>query len=506
MAKNISIETLKNRLREIAYFTSISAILHWDQEVHMPKKAIEYRAKTMAEISAIIHQKFTALDHDKLLTNLKNEIPEGKYSDEEESLILECWRDYSLETKLPEDHVRAVSELSSKAHHYWIEARKQSDFSLFLPCLEKTIALQKKTAEYLGYEKSPYDALLDIYEPGMTTEKALVILNDVKDFLVPFLAKIKKSKIKIDSKKLFGKFPIDEQIVFNRFVAEKLGYDLDAGKIDASTHPFTITFHQTDVRITTRYKTEDVLYSLGSTIHETGHALYEQGLIGNDFGTPLGQAISLGIHESQSRMWENNIGKSLEFWKYFYPKLQKAFPVPYKKVPLQEFYSIINKVTPSLIRTEADEVTYNLHIILRFEIEKELIEGTLLAKDAPKVWNEKMKKYFGVTVPNDRLGILQDVHWSGGSFGYFPTYSFGNLYSAQFYAAMLKDIPDLTIRFAKGDFVAAREWLRKKIHVHGKRYTASELVLEVTGEPLSSKYFQDYLTEKYSKIYNLKNK
>lgn len=502
--KTTPIETLRNRLQEIARLSSTLSVLDWDQQVHLPKKAVEYRARMISELSALIHQKYLTLDHDKLLTLLKDGAEKDKYTGEERALILESWRDYEKQIKLPEAHVREVSELSSKAHYHWAEARKQSDFSLFLPWLEKTILLQRKTAKYLGYKKTPYDALIDIYEPGMTTEKTSLILNDLKDFLVPFLAKIKKSKIKIDPKKIQGNFPIAKQIEFNTSVAKKIGYDLEAGKIDVSTHPFTTTFHPTDVRITTRYKDEDALYALGSTIHETGHALYEQGLLEQDFGTPLGEAISLGIHESQSRMWENNIGKSLAFWRYFYPKFQKEFPVPFKKMPLEEFYAILNKVTPSLIRTDADEVTYNLHVIVRFEIEKELIEGTLEAKDAPKVWNQKIEQYLGIKVPNDRLGILQDVHWSGGSFGYFPTYSFGNLYSAQFYTAMLKDIPDLSKRFTRGDFIAAREWLRKKIHIHGKRYTADELVLEVTGEPLSSKYFQDYLINKYSKTYNLK--
>lgn len=500
----IPIEILKSRLKEIALFSSASYVLQWDQEVHMPKKAVEYRAKTLSELSALIHQKYLALDRDKLLTLLKENLEKGKYADDEEALILETWRNYEQRTKLPEAHVRELSELTSNAQHHWAEARKQSDFSLFLPWLEKMIFLQKKTAKYLGYKKSPYDALLDVNEPGMTADKASKILNDVKDFLIPFLLKIKKSKIKVDAKKTKGEFPILNQIGFNLFVAKKIGYDLEAGKIDSSTHPFTITFHQTDVRFTTRFKENDALYALGSTIHETGHALYEQGLTEEDFGTPLGEAISLGIHESQSRMWENNIGKSLDFWKYFYPKLQKEFPKPFKKLPMTEFYKIVNKVTPSFIRTEADEVTYNLHIIMRFEIEKELMEGTLEAKNAPKVWNQKMQKYLGVKVPSDRLGILQDVHWSGGLFGYFPTYSFGNLYAAQFYAAMLKDIPDLAKRFARGEFLTAREWLRNKIHVHGKRYTADELVLEVTGESLNSKYFQEYLIAKYSKIYNLK--
>jgi carboxypeptidase Taq len=288
---------------------------------------------------------------------------------------------------------------------------------------------------------------------------------------------------------------------FNKFVVQKIGFDFDAGRLDTTTHPFATGLHPEDVRITTRYKEDDVLYSLGSAIHEAGHGLYEQGLPSEHFGTPLAEAVSLGIHESQSRMWENLIGKSEPFWKYFYPKLQKEFPEPFRKVSLKDFYRAINNVTPSLIRTEADEVTYNLHIILRFEIEKEMIEGSIDLKDLPNIWRAKMKEYFGISVPNDTLGVLQDVHWSTGLIGYFPTYSFGNLYSAQFFAAMKRDIPDAGKKIAAGKFEEIREWLRHHIHSRGKLYKAGALVKKVTGEPLRSAYFIDYLKQKYGRMY-----
>jgi carboxypeptidase Taq len=278
---------------------------------------------------------------------------------------------------------------------------------------------------------------------------------------------------------------------------------MDAGRIDISTHPFCSGFNPNDVRMTTRYRPDDILYSIGSTIHETGHGLYEQGLLAEHFGTPLSESVSLGIHESQSRMWENIIGKSEAFWKHFYPKLQKDFPKPFKKLPLKEFLKTVNKVNPSLIRTEADEVTYNLHVILRFEIEKDMIEGKIKLEDLPEIWNSKVKKYLGIEVPNDTLGVLQDVHWSTGGIGYFPTYSLGNLYSAQFYAAMKKNIPDIEKQISGGRFDQILGWLRKNIHNHGKIYKASELVKKVTGEKLSSKYFNEYIQKKYTDIYSL---
>lgn len=510
MPKNkpdLSIEQLEERLRDIAHIASAISVLHWDQDVHMPPKGADYRAKTISHLSGLVHQKFVALDSDGLLTNLKKQFKQGKYSDEEMALVREVWRDYSRQKKLPEAHVRELAELSSKAPVVWAKAREKSDFKLFQPLLEKMFVLQRRSAEYLGFTDSPYDALLDMYEPGMTVKKTTLILGDLKKFLIPFIAKIKtakaKAKIKIDTGKIEGDFPIPEQFEFNKFVAANLGYDLDAGRIDPSTHPFTINFNPHDVRFTTRYNQKDLTYALGSTIHEAGHALYEQGLLIENFGTPIGEAISLGVHESQSRMWENLIGQSEEFWKFFYPHLQKRFPKPFKKVSLGEFYKIINAVNPSFIRTGADEVTYNIHIIIRFEIEKEVMEGTLEVKDIPKVWNQKMQEYLGVKVPDDRRGVLQDVHWSSGLVGYFPTYSFGNLYSAQLYVAMRNDIPDLEKRISKGDLKVAREWLRKKIHIHGRKYTADELLLEVTGESLNSKHFEDYLTKKYTKLYNI---
>ncbi len=500
--KNIKpVDELTKRLVEISHLTSVLNLLFWDQEVYMPKKGADGRASSIGQLTAIIHKKFTSIDDDGLLSGLKKQLDEKRIKGKDAVIVAETWRSFEREKKLPEDFVKESAEVISKSQGVWAEARAKNDFSMFLPWLTKIVKLKRKEAEFVGYAKSPYDALIDVCEPGMTSEETFQILNDLKDFLVPFLKDIRSSKVKINDKRILGKFPIEKQILFNEMVAKQIGFDFDAGRVDKTTHPFAIGINPQDVRITTRYRENNVLYSLGGTIHEAGHGLYEQGLPFEHFGTPLADSISLGIHESQSRMWENIIGKSKAFWKYFYPKLQKEFPKPYKDISPSDFYMIHNKVQPSLIRTEADEVTYNLHIILRFEIEKEMIEGSIELKDLPKIWNVKMKEYFGIDVPTDTLGVLQDVHWSAGLIGYFPTYSFGNLYSAQFYDKMKKDIPDIEKKISSGTFEEIREWLRKNIHTHGKTYKAGELVKKVTGENLSSSYFIEYLKKKYKEIY-----
>ncbi len=500
--KSPQIIKLKKRLLEISHLTSVLALLGWDQEVNMPPRAADARAMTMAEIAGMAHAKLIALNSDNLLTKLKKQIDAKKIRGHDVAMILETWRTYERESKLPEAFVRELAEVTSKAQSVWAQARKNNDFKMFLPWLSRIVKLKRREAEYVGYKNSPYDALLDQYEPGMTAEEASKVLNDLKDFLVPFLAQIVSQKKKINTSRMKGTFPLDKQLAFNKCIIEKMGFNFDAGRIDISTHPFATGLHPEDVRITSRYKTDDLFYSVGSTIHEAGHGLYEQGLPAEHFGTPLAEAISLGIHESQSRMWENIIGKSMPFWKHLYPKLQKEFPKPFKTLPVDDFYEIINKVTPSLIRTEADEVTYNLHVILRFEIEKEMIEGSIELADLSKIWNAKIKHYFNIDVPTDSEGVLQDVHWSCGLIGYFPTYAFGNLYSAQFYNAMQKAIPDIEKKIAKGEFSPLREWLRTHIHAHGKAYTASALIKRATGEELNSDHFIKYLKDKYKNIYN----
>ncbi len=491
---------LLGQLEELAHLNSSVALLQWDQEVFMPTKGGEPRAKTIGYLSTLAHEKMIELNTKKTLAKLSqwaNKHPSTKNA----TVIRETWRIHQRERKLPAAFVQELSETCSRSQAVWIEARRTSNFSLFLPYLTRIIKLKRQEAEYIGYADSPYEALLDAYEPGLTSKRVSILFQELREFLTPFLTTLKQSQANIPSADLLrGTFPIPEQTEFNRFIAQKMGFDLQAGRMDISTHPFTTQFHPFDVRITTRYDEKDLLYSVWSTIHEAGHALYEQGLPAEHFGTPLGEAISLGIHESQSRIWENNIGKSKAFWQYLYPKLQTSFPRPFARVPFETFYRIINRVQPSLIRTEADEVTYNLHIILRYEIERDLIEGTIHVKDLPEIWRAKMKEYLGIRVPNDRLGVLQDVHWSMGAIGYFPTYALGNLYAAQFYHAAQRHVPKLDTDLKKGKLTPLREWLRSNIHIHGRFYSSDALVEQVTHEPLNIRYFTDYLTRKYTDL------
>lgn len=504
MAKKENISELREKLQEIYHLGSALQVLHWDMEVFMPPKGAQSRAKTIANLSGILHEKFTSKEFAALLKKAKLQLDAGKLDDEESAIVRELWREYERQKKMPVAFVKEMSQICSEGHNVWIKAREKSDFGMFLPVLKKIVALKRKEAHLVGFKKSPYDALLDTYEPGATSEDISIIFEELKKFLVPFLKKIANVKGKINPDILKGNFPIDQQKKFDEEVAKKIGFDFEAGRLDTSVHPFSTGFHPNDVRITTRFREHDLFDSFYGVIHEAGHGLYEQGLDPKHFGTPLGESISHGIHESQSRMWENTVARSRNFWKYFYPKLQKQFPSPFAEVQFEDFYRAINFVESSLIRVEADEVTYSLHIILRFEIEKELIEGSTEVEDLPKIWNAKMKEYFGIKVPNDSVGVLQDTHWSGGGIGYFPSYTLGNLYAAQFYQTAKKDILNLEKEIAAGEFKHLREWLREKIHIHGKMFSADQLVREVTGEPLTSQYFIDYLKEKYGEIYNIK--
>lgn len=495
--------TLKQRLQEIGHLSSALNLLEWDQEVYMPEKGGDQRAKTIGFLATLAHEKLIGIDQEKTLSELRTWAEEHPNT-EKAALIESVWRDYSREKKLPAAFVQELSELSSTAQIVWAKARQADDFKMFAPHLKRIVELKKQEAQYVGYKNSPYDALLDVYEPGLTSETVTEVFDELRDFLKVFVKRIAASSHQPEDPKLFkGSFSLEQQQAFNKLVAEKMGFDFKSGRLDASTHPFTTNFHAKDVRITTRYNESDVLYSLGSTIHEAGHALYEQGLPLEHFGTPLGNAVSLGIHESQSRLWENNVGKGRPFWNYFYQKLQETFPEPFKTIPFETFYRTINQVKPSLIRTESDEVTYNLHVILRYEIEKDLIEGNIQVQDLPEIWNAKMEEYLGVNVPSDRLGVLQDVHWSGGSIGYFPTYALGNLYAAQLYHAVNLELPSLEEDLKTGNFVRLREWLRTNIHQHGRRYSSESLIKNATGESLNAKYFTEYLTKKYTEIYGL---
>jgi carboxypeptidase Taq len=509
-AKIARVTTMKNsfsafqqKLIDIGQFKSAIAILNWDKDVFMPPKGSEPRAAMLSYLAGELHDKVLSKEFRDMLGEAKAAADSNALSPEEHAIVREVWRDVSREEKLPVEFVKELTQVTSEAYYIWIDARKRADFSLFAPHLKKIVGLKRREAELVGFAQSPYDALLDTFEPYATTEEITTVLGDLKKFLAPFLVKIKNSKVKVSHDAIAGDFDIEKQKEFCARVAKQIGYDFEAGRLDVSAHPFSTTFHPHDSRITTRYSGSEFMQSISGVIHETGHAMYEQGLPPAFFGTPLAEAVSLGIHESQSRLWENMVGKSLPFWTYFYPLLRKEFPNPLQNVPLDVFYRSIDAVQPSFIRVEADEVTYNLHIILRFEIEKALVEGDIAVDDLPRIWNAKMKELLTLDVPDDSLGVLQDVHWSGGMIGYFPTYSLGNLYSAQFFAAARRDIPTLDEEMTRGEFGSLLAWLRKNIHAHGKRYSAQELAKNATGEKLNSKYFNEYISTKYGQIYEL---
>lgn len=490
-----------NSLKELYQLKSVLALLDWDHQVNMPPKGAARRAEVTAYLTGLLHNRFLTPEFARLLANIKKLDKQKKLNAGQRAVVREVYREFKREKKLPESFVRDLAQITSEAHVVWVQARKENNFRLFLPYLERIVDLKRQEARYVGYQDSPYDALLDTYEPGARSVEIAKIFGELRDFLVPFVAKIARTRKKPSFAALNGDYPLAKQQELGKQIAKKLGFDLEAGRIDTAVHPFATSFHPEDVRITTRFDKHNLFYSLMSTIHEVGHALYEQGLPAENFGTPLAESVSLGIHESQSRIWENQVGRSVSFWKYFYSVLAKTFPRPFKKLPRDEFYRIFNAVKPSLIRTEADEVTYNLHIIMRFELEKALIEGEIQPSELQKLWEKKTKEYFGIAPKNDREGVLQDVHWSAGLFGYFPTYTLGNLYAAQFYAAAKNVMPDLEKQFARGNFAKFGAWLKENIHIHGKFYSADELCKKVTGQKPNPQFFMDYLQEKYSQIY-----
>jgi carboxypeptidase Taq len=491
---------LKNILVELTHFSSATALLHWDMETYMPPQGSAMRGTTIALMSALVHDKFTSPEFEALITELETARHAGLLGEEESCVVREVWRDFSKEKKLPKEFVEELSKTTSDAHHVWVDARAQSDFSLFLPTLKKIIELKRQQADYYGYEHSPYNALLDGFEQDTTVADYEPLFGELKEFLVPFVRRIGDEGRPTSEDLFLGAFDRGAQEALCKEILRHIGFPSDRTRLDEAAHPFTQGFHSGDVRITTRYDSDNLLFSIMSTMHEAGHGFYDIGLSDEHFGTPLGEALSFGIHESQSRLWENCVGRSRAFWTPLYPRLQKTFPRPFADISFEQFYQHLVRVAPSLIRTESDEVTYNLHIMIRFEMEREIIEGTLAVEDVPEVWNQKTKHYLGIDVPDDAHGCLQDMHWSFGGFGYFPSYTLGNLYAAQLYAAAKRDILNLEDEIAHGSFDHLREWLRTRVHVHGKRYAQDALMANATGEKLNTRHFIDYITEKYSPL------
>jgi len=505
-----TVETLTARLLEIQRINSAASLLSWDQETYMPAGGGEARAEQISTLQGIAHQKLISPEIERLLTTWVDpetgetrDSPGESWDEPARSLLREVWRDYSRAKKLPSEFVMTLSRECSLAQQVWAEAKDNHAFSQFLPNLRTVLSLKREEAEYLGYRDSPYNALLDVYEPGSTIAALRPLFAQIKGRLVPLLKKIQQSSVQIDDTILFHTFDQAHQLEFGRVVLIAMGYDFERGRLDLSAHPFTTSFHPTDVRVTTRVHEHDLQSCLFSCIHEGGHGLYDQGLDPRYFGTPLGDSVSLGIHESQSRMWENCVGRSRSFWRFFYPMLQQTFHHQLRALDGEQFYAAINRVKPSLIRVEADELTYNLHVMLRFEIEQDLIEGRTRPEDLPGVWNQKMEEYLGIVPSNDAEGVLQDVHWSIGAFGYFPTYTLGNLYSVQFYEQAKLEIPHLEDEIAAGQLLVLRRWLGQKIHRWGRMFTPDHLAQRVTGKSLDPEPFLSYVEKKYGELYKL---
>ncbi len=469
----------------------------------MPPKGSEVRADQIELLASLAHQERTSKKYEQALSRLID-LDSGKVRgeglDEGQRAALREWRrDFLKATALPNDFVKNFARLSSESMICWAEARKKNRFSDFAPYLERIIEKSRQKADYLSYKTHPYDALLDCYEPQATTAEIESIFKKLKTEIKRLLGTILECN-QVDDRCLHGKFSADKQLKFGKLLLQAMGYDLEKGRLDLSNHPFSMSLHPSDSRVTTRIHRTSIFDSLSAVLHEGGHSLYEMGLMPEYYGSPLCEAVSLGIHESQSRLWETRIGQSKPFWQFFLPLLKKEFKM-LEAVSLNQFYRAINKVNATFIRVEADEVTYSLHVILRFELEKQLIEGSLKVSDIPEKWNALMQNYLGITPPTDREGCLQDIHWSMGAFGYFPTYTLGNLFAAHFFDAFAKDFPDWEKKVSKGELIFLRDWLKEKIHKHGRLYGAQELVKRISGQTVSIKPYLSYLTQKYQGIY-----
>lgn len=494
------LEQLKEKLGEVADISSAASVLSWDQQVNMPPAGNEARGQQLATLSKIAQEKFISDEVGQLLEDLQKEL-DGADSDEA-ALVRVAARNYDKAKRVPPAFIAEQAIMTSKAFEAWMEARGKADFSIFQPHLEKVVELTHKYVSFFPPADHPYDTLLDDYERGMKTADVKAIFDGLRPKQVRLLKAITSAK-QVKSDFLHKKYNEKKLVDFGVNVITRFGYDWNRGRQDKAPHPFETTFSTNDVRITTRFEEDNPLATLFSTMHESGHAMYEQGINPAYDRTPLFGGTSLAVHESQSRMWENLVGRSLPFWEHFYPALKNAFPAQLDGVSLKTFYKGINKVEPSFIRVNADEATYNMHIMLRLELEIGMVEGTIAVKDLPEIWNAKMQEYLGVTPPDDAKGVLQDIHWSGGAIGYFSTYALGNLVSAQLWEKINKDIPELSDQIRKGNFAELLAWLRKNIHQYGQKYEPQELVEKVTGSRITPEPYVRYLTKKYSEVYGL---
>ncbi len=501
MALNKKITELKEYLGQYEKLNEAINLIYWDMRTNMPPKAGESRSKVLEYLSGESFNMITSSkvgDFIKDLSQYKNEM-----NLTELRMLEELERNYNETKKIPQDRYIAFVGVCSNSELAWEKAKDANDFEIFKPHLEKVVEFQKEFINYWGYKNDKYDTLLDKYELGLTIEKLDKVFAELRDGIIEVLNNIKASNKKINNDFLFGSFDTKKQKDLSLYILEKIGFDLEAGRLDESIHPFTTNFGNKDVRLTTNYHEDEFTSALFSTIHEGGHGIYEQNISDDLENTGLQTGASMAIHESQSRFYENILGRSKEFCSYLLP-IAKEYFEDFKNVTLDEFYEAMNYVETSLIRTEADELTYGLHIIIRYEIEKELINGRITVAELKDLWNKKYKEYLGVEPKTDSEGILQDMHWSDGSFGYFPSYALGNLYGAQMFYKLLEEKPNVMEAVKEGNFIEITNWLKEKVHIHGSLYTPGEIIKNITGEELNPKYFIDYLKNKYYKIYDIK--
>ncbi len=499
----MSLSALLVRMTDIHNLEQAGAVLNWDQRTYMPPKGSEARSKQLATLAKLQHEMFVARETGDLLAVAEAEAGRFAPDSDERATLRVTRRGFDKATKVPTALVVALAETTARAQDIWQDARANNDYASFAPWLEKLIGLNRDYAAAVAPGLPLYDAMLDDFEEGITTRDLDPVFAALKAHGVPLVSAIAGRGKQISDEILTRNYHPDAQKSFCHYILGQCGFPFDRGRLDTSVHPFCTNFSQNDVRITTRWEPDWLPGALFGCLHEMGHSFYELDIDPKYEATPLAGGVSLGIHESQSRLWENLVGRSREFWEKYYPDLQKAFPAQLGSESLDAFYAAINRVSPSLIRVEADEVTYNLHIILRYEMEQALLAGDVSVKDAPAAWTEKMCASFGITPPSDREGILQDVHWSAGLFGYFPTYSLGNILASQLFAVASGDLPELRKDIGAGHFAGLLEWLRTHVHQYGRKYKPADLVKKATGKPLNTDAYLKYLTDKFTAIYGL---
>ncbi len=501
--ENRAISELLDRVAQIVDLTSVLALANWDQNTAMSDGAVEMRGNHLATLQGLLHELWTAERLCKVLEQLGDVQKEETLTDADKGLVREARRGYERATKLPHYLVQELARVRAASFDAWHKARSNNDFAFFAPWLQRTISLQREVADHLGYEETRYDALLDQFEPGMRSSRLDCLFTPVRQVSIHLLKGIEARKLAVDSSCLEGDFDVQKQIELSKAILRNMGYQFTYGGIAVSPHPFTASFGSPfDVRLTVRPDPCSILPAVMAAIHEGGHALYEQGIAPTLARTALAGGVSMGMHESQSRLWENSLGRSLSYWQGQYPLLRATFPEHFARVDVEAFTCALNRVQPSLIRVEADEVSYNLHILIRYEMEQAMINGEVAVESLPGLWSAKYRDYLGIEPESDSHGILQDGHWSAG-FGYFPSYTLGNLYAAQIFQRLHRVFPDFDERLGNGETGFVLRWLQENMYSYGATYMPEELIKRVTGEPLNPDYFVTYLSDKFTRTYQL---